>query len=96
VCKTRTQSSASTVTISTAGAATLRITWSGGKGQAVYTKDCAFTVVAAAAGGAAPTPAPGAPPSSSGSGKTPPPALAATLAATLLACAAALRTAGGR
>lgn len=46
-CTARTKDSTSSVTLSSAGNATLRITWSTGYGQSVFTRDCAYTVIVA-------------------------------------------------
>jgi hypothetical protein len=47
-CNSRTSTAASTVTITTAGSATLRVTWGTGNALPVYTNICTYNVTAAA------------------------------------------------
>jgi hypothetical protein len=52
-CATRTSDASSTVAVTTAGSATIRITWSAGLGNAVFTNQCTYTVAALATTSAA-------------------------------------------
>jgi hypothetical protein len=52
----------STITITAPGTTKLRVTWSSGNGNPVYTNQCAYTVAAAGATYAAPTRTPAAMP----------------------------------
>ena len=111
-CAARASASPNAVALSSAGAATLRVTWSASYGRPVYTAECPYTVVAAAAAAASADgallpqlpKATAAPPSSTP--QPPPPPAALTLAASvaaavvaaagLLACAALRRATAGR